>query len=301
MKPRVIAPPPAKPPTVFKLIGATPSPFRDVYHLFLRLPWPTAFGVIVVTYLTLNVLFAVAYRFTGGVSGMHASSFLDAFFFSVQTMGTIGYGAMYPTTKAANFLVVGESVTGLIVTALATGLLFAKFSLSSSRIVFTHEAAISPMDGVPTLMVRLGNERSNQIIEAQIRIVLMRTEKTKEGSTFYRMYDLPLTRERSPAMSRSWTAMHKIVPNSPLFGQSPESIQQDEVELMVTVFGVDDTSLQPVHARKTYTDDRIIFGARHSDILSEEADGSLLVDLRKFHTLEATQPTHEFPFPRAEN
>jgi inward rectifier potassium channel len=156
------------------------------------------------------------------------------------------------------------------------------------------------MDGVPTLMFRLGNQRTNRILEAVIRLVMIRTEKTKEGVTFYRMYDLPLQRDRSPALSRSWTALHAITAASPLHGQTPESLAAAEVELVVTLVGVDDTSLQPVHARHEYEDRDILWGARHVDILKEEPDGSLTLDLHKFHDVVATAPTADFPYPRPE-
>ena len=297
----VVAPPPKKPPAppqAVRVLGAQRAYFRDFYHGFLRMPWWAALSSIVVVYLALNALFAAAYCAVGGIAHANTHAFSDSFFFSVQTMGTIGYGAMYPTTVSANVLVVAESVTGLVVTALATGLIFAKFSQSNARIVFSEHAVIGPMDGVPTLMLRLGNQRSNQIVEAQIRIVLIRTETTKEGATFYRMYDLPPTRERSPAFSRSWSVMHSILPGSMLHGETPESLKEKEIELVVTVVGIDDTSLQPVHARHRYADDEIVWGARHADILSFEADGTLVLDLHKFHRLEPTTPTEDFQYPR---
>jgi inward rectifier potassium channel len=280
-----------------RVVGARKPPFRDVYHAFLRAPWPLALTTIVAAYLALNALFATAYLFSDGIANARHRSFADDFYFSIQTMGTIGYGAMYPRTELANILVVLESVTGLLVTALATGLVFAKFSLTTARIVFAERAVIGIMDGVPTLMLRLGNERSNRIIEATIRASIVRTERTKEGMLFYRMYDLVLARERTPALSRSWTAMHPITPGSPLHGQTPASLRAAEVELFVTVMGIDDTSLQPVHARHKYTDAGIVWGARHADVLSEDPDGVLVLDLRRFHDLTPTAPTAEFPYP----
>lgn len=280
-----------------RVIGASRLPLRDIYHAFLRARWPVALGAIVLGYLSLNAAFAVAYVFLGGVAHARPGSFADAFYFSIQTMGTIGYGAMFPETPAANALVVMESVTGLVVTAVATGLVFSKFSLATSRIVFAERAVIAPMDGVPTLMFRLGNERSNRIIEALIRVTMVRTERTREGMLFYRMLDLALTRERSPVLSRSWTAMHRITPESPLFGMDPASLKAQEVELFITVVGTDDTSLQPVHARQRYTDQAVVWGARHADVLSEEEGGTLVLDLRRFHEVTPTEPTEEFPYP----
>jgi inward rectifier potassium channel len=280
------------------VVGASRTTLRDFYHLFLRVRWSIALGWIVAAYLALNALFALAFCVTGGVANARRWSFFDAFCFSVQTMGTVGYGSMYPASAAANVVVIAESVTGLIVTAVATGLVFAKFSRSTGRIAFSRHAVIGPMDGVPTLMLRVGNERGNLILEATVRVSLLRTEHTREGVTFYRMYDLVLSRERSPAMTRSWTVLHPIQPNSPLFGATPESVYKDEVELLVTVVGVDDTSMQPVHARHRYEHDEIVWGARHADILSENPDGTLLVDMNKFHELLPTDPTEGFPYPQ---
>src|SRR5580700_7754026 len=217
------------------VIGAPRTTLRDFYHLFLRARWSLALAAIVTAYLALNAVFAVAYCALGGVANAKAGSMFDAFCFSVQTMGTVGYGAMYPVSAAANVVVIAESVTSLIVTALATGLVFAKFSRSTARVAFSRHAVIGPMDGVPTLMLRVGNERGNQILEATIRVAMMRTEITKEGNKFYRMYDLRLARERSPAMSRSWTVLHPIDRDSPLFGATPESYARDEIELIVNL------------------------------------------------------------------
>lgn len=280
-----------------RVINAPRAPFRDFYHRFLQIPWWAALGVIVVAFLLLNAAFAGLYLWTGGIANARPGSFVDAFCFSVQTMGTIGYGAMYPLSPGANALTVAEAVVGLIVTAVATGLVFAKFSRSTARIVFASDVTISPLDGTPTLMFRVGNERGNQIIEATIRAVLFRTERTREGMVLYRMYDLPLARERTPALSRSWVAMHNITEESLLFGHTPESLAKNEVELVVTVCGVDDTSLQPVYGRRRYVDREIRWGARHADVLSEDSAGNLVLDLNRFHVVVDTEPTAEFPYP----
>ena len=280
------------------VIGAPRQTLRDFYHLFLRAPWWMALAAIVATWLGINAVFGAVYFVVGGVTGARTRSFWDAFIFSVQTMGTIGYGSMYPTSVAANVCMTLESVVSLIVTALATGLVFAKFSRSTARVVFARHAVIGPMDGVPTLMMRVGNERGNSILEATIRLVMMRTERLKEGTIFYRMLDLKLTRERSPAMSRSWTVLHPITPDSPLYGATPESLARDEVELVVTLVGTDDTSLQPVHARSRYLDRDIVWGARHADVLSEGPDGRLTLDVRQFNELTETAAIDGFPYPR---
>jgi len=282
------------------VVGVARAPFQDLYHGVLRLSWSHALLGIAGIYLFVNALFGLAYWLIGGVAGA-SGGYLDAFFFSVETMGTIGYGEMHPASVAAHSIVVLESVTGLTITALATGLVFAKFSLPVARIVFSKQAVIAPMNGVPTLMVRVGNARKSIIAEATVRVAMVRTEITDEGSTFYRLIDLKLARERSPALARSWTVLHPIDENSPLYKANPSTLSKDEVEIIVSVVGTDDTSLQPVHARHRYLDKDVLWGARHVDVLSTRDDGVLVLDVSKFHDTTPTDPTPDFPYPTVES
>lgn len=273
-------------------------PLRDFYFALLRLSWPATLGVIAGGFLLANSLFALGYRLTGGIAHAAPGAFADAFFFSVQTMGTIGYGAMYPESTAANLLVVFEAITSLILTALATGLVFAKFSRPTARVVFSEQVAIGPMNGVPTLALRVGNERGNYIVDARFRAMLSRTEKQSDGSVFYRSIDLALARDNAQAMSRAWNLLHPITESSPFFGQSPESIAAQELELHMMVVGLDDISMQMIHARKTYFARHITWGARPADMITERPDGAIVVDMRRFHELEATVASEAFPYPR---
>ena len=156
------------------------------------------------------------------------------------------------------------------------------------------------MDGVPTLMVRVGNERRNQIVGASFRATLMRTTtRTAEGVTFYRTEDLPLAHDRAPALDRSWMILHYLGPTSPLHGQTPESLAACDAELTLAVSGTDDTSLQPVHAQHTWLHHEIVWGARLADVISETPDGNLLLDLHRFHEFTSTEPTETFPYGTA--
>jgi inward rectifier potassium channel len=280
-----------------KIVGHRSTPLRDFYHALVRLPWWATIAAISAAFLVTNALFAVVYMVIGGVSHAATSSFRDAFFFSVQTMGTIGYGAMFPESTAANVVVVAESIASLLLMAVSTGLVFAKFSRSTARFVFTRCAVISPVDGVPTLSFRLGNERGNQLVNAQIRLVMIRTERTAEGGTFYRMLDLHPTRERALSLSRSWNVLHPMDAASPLAGETPASLAEKEIELQVMVLGIDDVTMQMVHASHRYFAKDIVWGARLADVLSETADGNMLLDLRRFHDIEPTPPTRDFPYP----
>ncbi len=282
------------------VVGAGAHPLRDAYHLVLSMSWASSIGLLTGVYLAMNAVFAVGYLLTGGVTGARTGSFGDAFFFSVQTMGTTGYGSMYPTSVAANLLMTTESIVGLIVTALATGIVFARFSRTTGEIIFSRYACISPMDGVPSLAFRIGNDRSGAIYEARVTASIVRTERTKEGHVFYRLYDLGLVRSVSQALARSFTIMHRVDEKSPLAGETPESCAKAEVEFLVTVVGTDETSLQPVHARHRYELKDVLWGARLADILRELPDGRIELDLRKFHETTPTEATEEFPYPAKE-
>lgn len=276
----------AQTPPPVRVVGAPPPSGLDLVHAFLRASWPMALSWIVGGYLALNALFATAYWLVGGVSNLRPGLWRDAFYFSVQTMGTIGYGTMAPETDAAHLLVVTESVTGLVVTAVATGLIFTKFGRTVARVVFSQHAVVTPHNGEPTLMIRLGNERANFIADARFRLVMVRTDRLPEGGIFYRMLDLPLAREWTAGLTRSFTLRHVITPESPLHGYDSARLARDEVELHVFVSGVDDLTLQPVHASHVYEGDTIRFGVRHRDVISEGPDGSLTLDLRRFHDVD---------------
>jgi inward rectifier potassium channel len=265
------------------IIGAPAPGMRDLYHALLRVPWWAAFTIIVGSWLLLNGVFAVIYAWVGGVANARDGSLLDAFFFSAQTMGTVGYGTMYPASAAANMVVVAETVTGLVLTALATGLVFVRFSQTRARLMFSASAAVGPMDGVPTLMIRVGNERRGNIVNTEFRLTFTRTSRTAEGMTVYRLEELPLIRSRAPALSRSWNILHRIGDGSPLQGYDAEKLAAVEGELQLEVIGTDDTSLQPVHARHTWFAGSVAWGARLADVLSETPEGDMVLDLRHFH------------------
>ena len=274
-----------------QVIGAGRGSLRDFYYAVLRWRWSVTLGTIALAYLAANAIFALGYLWTDGVANMRPGSFKDAFFFSVQTMGTIGYGTLFPRSDAANILVVAESICGLLLTALTAGLVFAKFSRSSAHLMFSREAVIGDFLGARTLSFRISNVRGNQLVNAEIRVVVVRTEMLASGKPFYRMLDLTLTRARALSLSRSWSVFHVIDAGSPLFGATAESMLAEEVELQVLVVGLDDIFMQTVHAGHRYLARQILWNHRHVDILSETPTGDLLLDLRKFHDVEPITET----------
>ena len=261
----------------------------DLYHSLLTIGWTGFFGLIALAYAVFNVCFALLYLLAGGIANARPGAFADAFFFSVQTMATIGYGQMYPQSLAANVLVSVEVLLGMSGLALATGLIFARFSRPTARVIFSHVAVVAPYDGVPTLMFRAANQRRNQIIEAQVNVSLLRDERSGEGHDMRRFHDLRLLRARTPMFSLTWTVMHPIDRDSPLYGCTPESLRGSTAEIVVTLIGIDGTFAQTVHARHTYAAGEIVWNRRFVEILSRAEDGARVVDYRHFHELSETR------------
>lgn len=284
---------------VLVVVGADRHPLRDIYHWLLRKPWWGTVGVICAVFLVANLLFASVFTLVGGVHGARPGSFADAFFFSAQTISTVGYGAMYPESGLASSVMVVELMFGVVLTAVATGLVFTKFSTPRPRVFFARYAVITPFDGTPTLMVRVGNDRGDHIVDARMRMVLTRTEKTKEGVTFYRNRDLKLVREHSSSFRRGTTLMHTLDETSPLFGATPESLAATDSEIIVSLIGIDATTSQVVHAGGSYLDDEVRFGHRYADTIRELPDGRVELDVRRFHDTVPTKPIDGFPFPRS--
>jgi inward rectifier potassium channel len=268
----------------FWMIGDERMILRDAYHAFLRARWTTSIALIAAIVLAVNVAFAIAYAIAGGVENVRDGSLWDAFVFSVQTLGTIGYGVMNPRSDAANTIMAIESVTGIIVIAVITGLVFTKFARATARVAFTTCAVIHKRDGVPTLTFRLGNRRSNTIVDARLRVVASLITVTAEGEKFYRMHDLKLLRDRMSGMRRGWTAMHVIDETSPLYGKDAAALAAGELEIEVMVVGLDDVTMQMVHSMHIYGDKDIKHGFRFADTMKALPNGDLIVDLRQFDT-----------------
>jgi inward rectifier potassium channel len=262
----------------------------DLYHHLVRASWPALIGLIAAAFTIANFVFAIGYYVDGGIENATSGSFADAFFFSVQTMATIGYGKLAPVTLFSNILVSIEAFTGLLSLALMTGLVFSKFSRPTARVRFSRCVVIGPRDGVNSLMVRMANMRANRIVEANIHVVFVRQETTVEGESIRRFYDLPVTRNRSAMFMLSWTAVHRIVEGSPLFGQTRDSLADFQPEIVVSITGLDETVSQMIHARHSYGLEEIIWGARFADVLTLHPDGSRSIDYTRFDDVEMLTP-----------
>ncbi|MBV8772550.1 MAG: ATP-sensitive inward rectifier potassium channel 10 [Deltaproteobacteria bacterium] len=268
--------------------------FDDFYHQLMTSSWPLLLLQVVVAFIVANCLFASGYLIVGGIEHAHQGSFADAFFFSVQTMATIGYGKMAPDGFIANLLASGEALTGLLAFALVTGLVFSKFSRPTARVRFTRNAVVSVRDGIPSLMFRMANVRANQIVDAQIHVVFARQEHTLEGEEVRRFYDLDLTRHRNAIFDYSWTAIHPINQDSPLYGATAESLKVSDASIVVSLTGIDETFSQTVYARYYYDAEDVIWGARLADIIGHTSEGESFLDFTRYdQVLPAALPKTE--------
>ena len=271
-----------------RAIGRPWEPHKDLYHFLLRRSWTGFFAVVGLGFLGANALFALLYvAQPGGILNARPGSLEDAFFFSVQTMATIGYGAMSPATRYTHLVVTIEALVGIISVALVTGITFSKFSRPTARIVFSERMTVTVRDGVPHLMFRLANWRQNQVLEAHLRLVLLRTERTAEGEVLRRPIELPLVRDHNALFSLTWLAMHRIDETSPFHGADAlERLRAQNAQLFVTLYGVDETVGQNIHARHRYELSEIVWGGRFRDLISDMPDGSRRLDYRVFHHID---------------
>jgi inward rectifier potassium channel len=244
---------------------------------------------MVILYLVINLIFALAYLATGGIENAKSGSFTDAFFFSVQTLATIGYGSMSPKGIIANILVTFEAMTGFAFYGIITGLVFSKFSRPTARVMFSDKAVIGTHNGKPHFMMRLANERNNSIVDARAKLTFMRNEVSAEGMRMRRFYDLSLVRSEIPVLRLTWTVMHMIDEQSPLNGLSRKELEDLEVEIIVSLSGIDETLSQTVHARHSYISDEIACDAVFEDMLHRREDYVLEVRYDKFHDIREVQ------------
>ena len=258
--------------------------FGDLYHRTLTVSWPNFFAIGLAIYGVTNVVFALLYRVQpGSIANAPTGGFFDAFFFSVETIATIGYGVMSPATFYANLVMTVESAFGLLLIALTTGLVFARFSRPTARVLFSDVAVVGPYNGVPTLSIRLANQRQNQLLAAEVSMTLVRDEMSQEGDLTRRFYDMALLRDRSPVFALSFRVMHPIDEKSPLYGLTREALIEQHAEIIVIAGGVDETLAQTVNARASYLPHEILWNRRFADIFGWTDEGRRAIDFRLFH------------------
>jgi inward rectifier potassium channel len=269
--------------------GLRKSVALDAYHLMRTATWTQILLLFAGVFLVANLLFALAYYATGAAV-LNATGFDDYYWFSVQTMATIGYGYLAPAHDLANVLVTVESFFGLVLTAVFTGVFFARFSTPSPRIVFSRVALITMHDGKRSLLFRLANERTTAIVEATVRAYLIVDEKLASGESMRRVYDLPLVRSTSPVFALSFLVVHPITDASPLVARTPDMLRDQSANIIVTFTGIDDRLATTVHSRYVYTWEDIELDRRFADLFKHDpATGRRYLDMQPFHDTEALQ------------
>ena len=272
----------------FVKVGTDAWRWRDVYRWLLGLRWPRFAAVVAGLYIGLNLLFATLYSLqqesiAGSTGGRW---FFDCFFFSVQTLATVGYGHMYPQTLYAHIIATIEIMTGIFLLATMTGLIFVRFSRPIARVAFSNSLVIAPLNGKPTLMVRIGNENQHSMVEAEFRIMFSRDERLVEGGDFRYFYVLRLQFDRLTVFPAALTLRHTIDEKSPLFGATVESLEASRALFIVSVVGIDPVIAASVQTQKDYSWSDVQFGHRFVEIYTEHGGGRLTVDYGRLHDTE---------------
>jgi inward rectifier potassium channel len=265
--------------------------WQDLYHRCMTISWPGLFAALGAFFIVLNIGFGSLYALMPGcIANLNPPGWLGSFFFSIETSATVGYGDMHPQTVFGHAVASVEMFVGLLSIALITGVMFARFSTPRARVMFARYAVMRPLDGQPTLMMRVANARQNMIVEASARLRLVREEVTSEGFKIRRIRDLALVREQTSVFVLSWTIMHVIDETSPLAGESSESLAAAQGQLVLSIIGTDETTGQNVTARTQYRPHSLRWNHTFRDILGVDEDGHEVVDYTHFHEIVPLAP-----------
>src|SRR5467141_1719363 len=273
----------------FLKVNAGRVEWRDAYQWLLGLTWPQFAAFVAAVYVVLNLVFATLFMIGGNsIAGIRPGSFLDSFFFSIQTLATVGYGHWYPQTLYGHIVTTIEIMSGVFLLAVMTGLIFVRFSRPTARVLFSKSAVIAPLNGKPTLMVRIGNENHHSMVEAKFRIMFSRDEQLAEGGDFRYFYDLKLHFDQLTVFPAALTLRHEINEKSPLCGATLESLEGERALFFVSVVGIDPVIAAEVQTQKDYTWRELRFGHRFVEIYTQE-EGRLTVDYGRLHDTEPVQ------------
>ena len=265
-------------------LGASRFSLDDPYYLILAMSWRAFLLSVIALILGVNLLFAVFYwAAPGSLANAHPHSFADAFFFSVETLATVGYGEMTPADSYGHVVSTIEILVGLFLTAFVTGGFFARFARPQPRLIFSDTAVIAPYEGGRALMVRVASRRIHAINEVRGRISYLKTFELPGGGTFRRFYDLKLVRSENPVLSLSWTLIHPIDEASPLCDLTPDRIAAETPRLLVSISGFDEAISSPINDRHFYSPEDIRMGYVFAHILQDLPDGAVQLDLTRIH------------------
>jgi inward rectifier potassium channel len=272
--------------------GITQPIFQDLYHYFMTVSWPQLFGTFAAFFLVFDLLFGFLYHLLPGcIANLNPPGFAGAFFFSVETLATVGYGDMHPQTLYGHVVAMIEIFIGLMSLALITGIMFARFSRPRARFLFTKNVVVRPIDGKLTLVIRAANLRQNVVQDASAKLRMLRDEITRENFRIRRVIDLPLLRSQHPMFVLGWTIMHVIDESSPLISETAESLKNTGASFVLSVSGTDETTGQQLMSRAEYSHSDVRWNAAFRDFLEESEDGTLRLDYGKFHDVVPLEQT----------
>ena len=271
----------------FKKKGVSRFDLRDPYHLAVALTWPQFLAALLALYLSVNVVFTILFWLVpGSVANARPDSFSDAFFFSIETLATVGYGKMYPATLHGHMVASIEIVCGLAFTAVLTGLTFVRFSRPRAKLIFAANPVVAMHNGKPTLMVRIGNGRAAVLAEARAQLNVLLTETTTEGKVFHRAQELQLERAHIPIFPLFWTLMHVLDERSPLNGYDAARAVKANAQVFVAIEARDPTLATTVHDIRNYPAEDVRFGMRYTEAVTTARDGTPVLDLTAIGALE---------------
>lgn len=261
--------------------------WRDLYHWLLTLNWPSFAAFLFGSYVVLNTLFAALYCLGGAcVEGMPAGSFPNAFFFSVETLATVGYGHMYPASVYGHLVATVEIMVGMFGTAVMTGLIFVRFSRPAARIIFSRAMVVSNFNGTPALMLRVANERRQPMVNATFRLMMVRHDPTLEDPTMYQFHPLSLQVDYMIIFPAAITIRHLIDERSPLHGATPASLLASGTRFIASVECIDKVIPAGVQSERSYHGSDVRFDHRFSEIYGDETEGPRHVDYSRLHDTE---------------
>ncbi|EGD57394.1 ATP-sensitive potassium transporter [Novosphingobium nitrogenifigens DSM 19370] len=274
-------------------LGLKRNDWSDFYYQALTMPWSGFVFVSVIGYIFLNFVFALAYfPLRGEFNSPHPLELVDLFFFSVQTLSTVGYGLIAPIGRFANTLVSLEVLLGMMINALSTGVVFARFARPRARIIFSNNAVISAENGIPALCIRIANCRRSVLLSLDVEVALSSLKLDAEGHIGRHFEPLPLVQPHVPVLRFAFVLAHVIGSASPLsrFAENPDFEDIDDPEVVVTVTGTDEATGQTLFARKAYSLESILHNHRFTDMIGKDNSGIISVDYARFHGTEAHPP-----------
>lgn len=264
--------------------------WADIFHRLTLLSWPQFFLVVFLIYFVVNCFFSSLYMLIGveHLQGIRGTSLIEqfwgAFFFSAQTLTTVGYGHVAPVGLVASALSSVESLVGVLGFAIASGLVYSRFSRPIPKILFSRNAIFAPYLDINAWMFRMINESPNELVDVRVDVSLSRLETLPNGQRTRRYYALKLERNQVNFFPMHWTLVHPLTEDSPLYGATPESMQESDSEFLVYIRAIEETFLQQVHARYSYRYEEITWGAKFKAMFdSSKIEGVVKVDVQKIH------------------